>query len=103
MKFSTVAVSLCVLGSASAFVLPVPARSGESELHVSNVLSRARVADCSCEVVVAGLLFMQGSPCLLGIPALLSRPVGLVRCVIVSSHLVALELCAFGGSDVGDR
>ncbi|CAB1111824.1 unnamed protein product [Ectocarpus sp. CCAP 1310/34] len=28
MKFSTVAASLCVLGSASAFVLPVPARSG---------------------------------------------------------------------------
>ncbi|CAM9469844.1 unnamed protein product, partial [Hapterophycus canaliculatus] len=28
MKFSTVAASLCVLGSASAFVFPVPARSG---------------------------------------------------------------------------
>lgn len=31
MKFSTVAASLCVLGSASAFVFPMPVRSGESE------------------------------------------------------------------------
>lgn len=34
MKFAIVAASLCVLGSASAFVFPMPVRSGESELHV---------------------------------------------------------------------
>lgn len=31
MKFTTVAASLCVLGSASAFIVPVSVRSGESE------------------------------------------------------------------------
>eukprot|EP00752_Nemacystus_decipiens_P005531 g5003.t1 len=35
MKFSTVAASLCVLGSASAFVFPMPVRSGATRVSMS--------------------------------------------------------------------
>ncbi|CAM9748886.1 unnamed protein product [Ectocarpus fasciculatus] len=59
MKFSTVAASLCVLGSASAFVLPVPAARSGVATRASASLDEAAAEKAKAREALIGSAGME--------------------------------------------